>query len=100
MLESNHDRHMLLAGPYAACLKRRVAGEQGHLSNAQAAELLAGLLAAEPACRVMLAHLSETNNRPELAYREAAAVLQSLGREPAEQLAVAAPAETSAVWRL
>lgn len=100
VLESNHDRGMLMRGPYAASLKRRVAGLEGHLANSQTAELLDKLLAAEPGCRVMLAHLSETNNTPELAYEAAAAVLRSHGLEPEAQLTVAPAAAASAIWQL
>ncbi len=100
VLESNHDRTMLMQGPYAPSLKQRVAGAFGHLANVQAAELLDKLLEAEPGCRVMLAHLSETNNRPELAYEVAASVLQKHGLEPQERLAVALAAGISAVWQL
>ena len=66
LLECNHDTAMLAAGPYPPALKRRVGGRLGHLSNAQAAELLAALDTG--ALRhVVAAHLSDKNNRPELA---------------------------------
>lgn len=66
LLECNHDAAMLAAGPYPPALKRRVGGRLGHLSNAQAAELLAALDTG--ALRhVVAAHLSDKNNRPELA---------------------------------
>ncbi len=72
MLEANHDPAMLDAGPYPPALKRRVAGALGHLSNAQAGELLAQIIS--PRLRfVALTHLSETNNTPELARRSCAA---------------------------
>jgi phosphoribosyl 1,2-cyclic phosphodiesterase len=67
-LESNYDPGMLAAGPYPRHLKQRIKGPRGHLSNAEAAELLAS--AASPRLRwACLAHLSEQNNRPELALR-------------------------------
>ena len=66
---------MLLQGPYPYALKRRVASEQGHLTNAQAAELLAWLWQRQGVCPVLLAHLSETNNAPQLAYDTVAAAL-------------------------
>lgn len=75
VLEANHDRQMLLQGPYPYALKRRVASEQGHLTNAQAAELLAWLWQRQGVCPVLLAHLSETNNAPQLAYDTVAAAL-------------------------
>jgi phosphoribosyl 1,2-cyclic phosphodiesterase len=66
MLESNYDPAMLDQGSYPEFLKRRIRGPGGHLSNREAAELL--LAAASPRLRwACLAHLSEDNNRPELA---------------------------------
>jgi phosphoribosyl 1,2-cyclic phosphodiesterase len=66
ILECNHDVGMLRQGPYPPSVQHRVGGAFGHLSNAQAAELLDGL----PHARfrhVLIAHVSEKNNRPELA---------------------------------
>ena len=66
MLECNHDVEMLAEGPYPPALKRRVGGDFGHLSNHQAAEVLAkmetGLLQ-----HVFAMHISEKNNDPGLA---------------------------------
>ena len=65
VLESNYDESLLAAGPYPAFLKRRISGPGGHISNADAATLLFSHGARlRWAC---LAHLSQTNNRPELA---------------------------------
>jgi phosphoribosyl 1,2-cyclic phosphodiesterase len=65
-LESNYDPEMLETGPYPPELKARIRGPRGHLSNVEAARLVA-----EHAGRrlrwLALAHLSEFNNRPELA---------------------------------
>ncbi len=61
MLESNYDPAMLANGPYPASVKRRVAGNWGHLSNEQAANLLES--AKLPDLRqLIVAHISETNN--------------------------------------
>ncbi|MEE4313571.1 MAG: MBL fold metallo-hydrolase [Desulfofustis sp.] len=79
ILEFNHDPLLLKNGPYPVALQQRVRSSRGHLSNGEGAELLAAL-DHEGLQQVVLAHLSETNNLPELAYREAAAVLQSTGR--------------------
>lgn len=66
LLESNHDVEMLRDGPYPEWLKLRVRGDGGHLSNDEAAELLAG--AATGRLRwACLGHLSEKNNHPKLA---------------------------------
>ena len=79
VLEFNHDRALLANGPYSPALKRRVAGDRGHLSNDQAARMLDALLGPETHT-VVLAHLSEKNNRPELALAAAAEVLEQHGR--------------------
>lgn len=75
LLECNHDPDMLARGPYPESLKRRVGGDWGHLSNAQAA----GLLRAVDRSRLqslVLTHLSEQNNTPELARAALCEVLQ------------------------
>jgi phosphoribosyl 1,2-cyclic phosphodiesterase len=67
-LESNYDPEMLANGPYPRFLKTRIKGPGGHISNREAAELLAGAAGGrlQWAC---LAHLSEENNSPELALK-------------------------------
>ncbi len=65
-LESNYCPAMLDVGPYPARLKSRVAGPLGHLSNEQAADVVASLEGTR-ASRVVLVHLSRTNNSPERA---------------------------------
>ncbi|NOQ84917.1 MAG: MBL fold metallo-hydrolase [Myxococcales bacterium] len=79
LLESNHDPDMLATGPYPEALKQRVAGSLGHLSNGEAGDLLAGL--AHAPRRVVLMHLSETNNSAELARSSAEAALGHRGTE-------------------
>jgi phosphoribosyl 1,2-cyclic phosphodiesterase len=74
VLEFNHDLRMLMEGGYPWSLKQRVKGPHGHLSNAQAAELLA-TAASGRLQHVVLAHLSEDNNVPELAIEAAEAAL-------------------------
>ncbi len=66
LLECNHDPGMLARGPYPPSLQRRVGGDLGHLSNAQAAALLKRLDHAGLE-HLVAAHLSEKNNTPELA---------------------------------
>ncbi|MDO5652814.1 MAG: MBL fold metallo-hydrolase [Brachymonas sp.] len=88
VLESNHDPDMLAASTYPAFLKRRVAGQEGHLSNGAAAELLATLQHGALG-HVVAAHLSLQNNRPELAAQSLAA---ALARQP-DELAVACAKE-------
>lgn len=66
MLESNHDLDMLRDGPYPWSVKQRVMSRVGHLSNDAAADFL-GRTYDGQAAWVVLAHLSESNNLPELA---------------------------------
>lgn len=78
VVESNHDERMLVNGPYPWQLKQRVGGMLGHLSNGAAASLLAAL--AHRGLRgVMLAHLSESNNTPELALQRSKGALRRAG---------------------
>lgn len=66
LLESNHDLEMLRDGPYPWPVKQRVLSRVGHLSNEAAAEYLENSYDGQ-AAYVILAHLSENNNLPELA---------------------------------
>jgi len=68
VLESNHDPKMLRDGPYPLYLQQRVRSNQGHLANEDAAKLLKKLTNGKLR-HVVLAHLSEVNNLPELALR-------------------------------
>jgi phosphoribosyl 1,2-cyclic phosphodiesterase len=66
VLECNHDLDMLLNGPYPAQLKSRFGGRLGHLAIAASAELVRAM-DCSALQHVIAAHLSETNNTPELA---------------------------------
>lgn len=88
LLESNHDVGMLETGPYPPFLKKRIRSREGHLSNDESAALL-GVLLHERLKAVVLAHLSETNNQPLLAYRGALEVLKRNEAEADVQLLVA-----------
>lgn len=68
LLEANHDVQMLKVGPYPYYLKRRILGEEGHLSNESAGNALVHLVK-KGLEQVLLAHLSKKNNFPELAYQ-------------------------------
>lgn len=74
VLECNHDEEMLMEGPYPYDLKRRIASPKGHLSNRDCA-VFATRLATNGMKRLLLAHLSEINNLPELALSEVCAAL-------------------------
>jgi phosphoribosyl 1,2-cyclic phosphodiesterase len=66
VIEANHDEAMLKAGPYPWALKQRIGGKAGHLSNHQSSQLLSDVMHDELE-QVVLAHLSEINNLPDLA---------------------------------
>ena len=66
LLEANYDPQMLVSGPYPRHLQARVGGSLGHLSNQQAAGLLASIDISRLQ-QIVIAHISEKNNRPELA---------------------------------
>ncbi|MCD6181313.1 MAG: MBL fold metallo-hydrolase [Candidatus Cloacimonetes bacterium] len=67
ILESNHDEKLLLEGPYPWELKQRVKSRHGHLSNNQAVEVVRKIIH-DDLQTIILAHLSEINNMPELAH--------------------------------
>lgn len=67
LLETNHDIRMLQTGPYPYYLKQRIMSSRGHLSNEAAAELL-GEIYSDRLKKVILGHISKTNNYDELAY--------------------------------
>lgn len=78
ILEANHDPQMLWDGPYPLPLKQRVASSLGHLANEEAMACASELARLELGT-VVLAHLSETNNHPDLVNQ---AARQQLGRFP------------------
>ena len=91
VLECNHDTELLDNSSYPVFLKNRVSGPYGHLSNTAAAEIAA--LSRHPALRlVVAAHLSQQNNRPELALGCLGQVLAS-----STEMMVAT-AEAGAAW--
>ena len=75
VLETNHDEELLRDGPYPWKLKQRVRSNHGHLSNNAAGNLLQSLLW-NGLETVFLGHLSETNNRPNLAVEVVREVLE------------------------
>ena len=80
VLEANHDLKMLEVGPYPYPLKRRVAGDKGHLSNELSGRLLCDILH-DNLKHVVLGHLSKENNYEELAY-ETVKLEVTLGDNP------------------
>ncbi len=93
VLESNHDVDMLRTGPYPYLLKKRILGEEGHLSNDAAAAFAVESVRAGTRT-VLLAHLSEQNNTPELALLTVRQALEEAGLSP---LLAAAPRKTMSV---
>ena len=82
VLESNHDLDMLKVGPYPWVVKQRVLSRTGHLSNHAVSEYLADPDGFDGRARVLvLAHLSQENNNPDLARLSAE---EALARRPAE----------------
>lgn len=92
-LECNHDVELLRQGSYPAPLKARILGRYGHLDNEAAAGLLARLDCSRLQ-HVVAAHLSEENNRPELAR---AALAKALDCAP-QEIAIADQTQGLA-WR-
>lgn len=91
ILECNHDEEMLMASRYPLFLKRRVAGAWGHLANGAAAQAAQALLGSGLR-QVVAAHLSEQNNRPDLARQVLA---DALSCAPADIHVADAPSGTS-----
>jgi phosphoribosyl 1,2-cyclic phosphodiesterase len=82
VLESNHDLEMLKVGPYPWVVKQRVLSRTGHLSNHAVSEYLADPDGFDAHARfLVLAHLSQENNNPDVARISAE---EALGRRPAE----------------
>ena len=77
VLEANHDEEMLKQGSYPYNLKQRILGPLGHLSNRRMAQVVAELRRRPQ--KLILAHLSESNNRPELAMDTVKSVFDSYG---------------------
>lgn len=65
-IEANHDEEMLENGPYPIYLKKWIKGDEGHLSNSQAASCIKKYASAKLE-KIILSHLSSTNNTPEIA---------------------------------
>ena len=79
LLESNHDINMLKFGPYPYSLKRRILSEIGHLSNEDCGNAIVELVKCGSNKKVILGHLSNTNNQPDLAYATVLDVLNDSG---------------------
>lgn len=78
LMESNHDVDMLKEGSYPWALKQRVLSTRGHLSNIDAGMVLGDLVSASGEI-ILLGHLSQENNKPELAHKTVKDSMMNLG---------------------
>ncbi len=92
IIESNHDKFLLVAGAYPEFLKQRILADTGHLANDDSTELSL-FLAKNGTQRIVLAHLSKENNSPEIALDAHRTCLDRHGYQ-AISLGVALPATT------
>jgi phosphoribosyl 1,2-cyclic phosphodiesterase len=92
VMESNHDLEMLRVGPYPWSVKQRVMSRVGHLSNGALADFFTADYD-NCATFVVLAHLSEQNNHPEIARREAERALVARGGLFSSRLLLASQTE-------
>ena len=97
LLESNHDIEMLKVGPYPWSVKQRVMGRMGHLSNEVASNFIRDDLS-DQTQTLVLGHLSEQNNYPELVRLIATQALYN--RKLATQLIVAEARSSSQVFEI
>ncbi len=84
-IEANHDVRMLEVGKYPYFLKQRILGDFGHLSNETSGRLICDL-AHEGLSHIVLGHLSQENNMPDLAYESVKIEIDELLRESDKNL--------------
>ena len=97
VLESNHDLEMLKVGPYPWSVKQRVMGRKGHLSN----DVVCGFIRSDLDSSIdtlVLGHLSEHNNHPEIVRNMAVGALDRAGRALFTRLVVAEPKQQTEVF--
>jgi phosphoribosyl 1,2-cyclic phosphodiesterase len=96
-IEANHDLEMLRVGPYPWSVKQRVMGRRGHLSNDVVCEFIRNDLDLNTSTLV-LGHISESNNHPEIVRNSAARALQCRALF-APRLVIAEPRRQTEVFR-
>jgi len=96
LIESNHDVEMLDAGPYPWITKRRIKSDVGHLSNEACGEMLSAVKHSGLRL-VVLMHMSQTNNHPELARITAR---QALGQDDSTKMIIAEQNHPTALMAL
>jgi phosphoribosyl 1,2-cyclic phosphodiesterase len=97
VLESNHDLEMLKVGPYPWSVKQRVMGRKGHLSNDVVCDFIRRDLD-QTIHTLVLGHLSEHNNHPEIVRHQANRALEGARRSLFTRLVVAEPKQQSEVF--
>ena len=93
LLESNYDEEMLRRGPYPLYLKERILSPYGHLSNHNCGYQAASLIK-RGTTHILLGHLSQDNNRPDIADKTVEGVLSGFVRNR-DYLMGVAPVESS-----
>ena len=99
VLESNYDTDMLVHGAYHPSLKKRILSENGHLSNDECADAAVRLLESGTKTLV-LAHLSENNNMPDIAYKTTRRMLEQSGAKIGTDIALVCASRTEASERI
>ncbi|MBQ2723710.1 MAG: MBL fold metallo-hydrolase [Clostridia bacterium] len=90
LLESNHDVDMLMGGPYPYKLKKRILSTLGHLSNKQAGEIVQQVMQTSHNVKnIVLGHISQNNNMPELAFYNVVTILENMGLHEGKDVKVA-----------
>ncbi len=97
IFEANHDEDMLWRGSYPYSTKKRILGDHGHLSNRDAGMALTKIVT-DRTRHIILAHLSEENNMPELAYSTVLDILRRGGLETQVEIQVAPGVHTSKMF--
>ena len=86
LLESNHDVNMLKFGPYPYNLKRRILSEVGHLSNEDCGKAIVDIVKSGLGKKIILGHLSNTNNHPDLAFQTVLNLIEENGIKQGEDV--------------
>lgn len=93
VLEANHDLDMLASGGYPQSLQQRIRSNRGHLSNEDAGWMLSNIIENKNV-NVLLAHLSQENNTPQMALQTVAEILKKTGKLHKVKLQVASQEKT------
>lgn len=87
LIEANHDENMLMMGKYSLYLKQRIKSELGHLSNKDAGYFCVSLLKSGTKT-LLMGHLSEENNYPDLAYLTVKNIIEENGFKEGEEFSL------------